>query len=158
MTGLTQETAEPLQVQNYGIGGHYSPHWDHVIKRHIQFDGPGNRIATVLLYVSINITLNDCFNKLSSLKLSDVEKGGATAFPYLKLLIDVQKGSAAFWYNLKPSGQGDYETRHAGCPVLLGSKWVANKWIREHGQEFRRPCVPENFVEDYEEIFHRGLI
>ncbi len=53
---------------------------------------------------------------------------------------------------------GDYTTRHAGrflfslliflcihffllaCPVLIGNKWVANKWIHERGQEFRRPC------------------
>ena len=26
------------------------------------------------------------------------------------------------------------------CPVLLGNKWVANKWIHEGGQEFRRRC------------------
>lgn len=24
--------------------------------------------------------------------------------------------------------------------MLVGVKWVANKWIREIGQEFRRPC------------------
>jgi hypothetical protein len=56
------------------------------------------------------------------------------------------------------SFSGDYTTRHAGrfthplffflyvfyfwlaCPVLIGNKWVANKWIHERGQEFRRPC------------------
>jgi prolyl 4-hydroxylase len=27
-----------------------------------------------------------------------------------------------------------------GCPVLIGNKWIANKWIHEYGQEFRRPC------------------
>lgn len=38
------------------------------------------------------------------------------------------------------SGEGDLRTRHAACPVLLGIKWVSNKWIHEAGQEFRRPC------------------
>ena len=33
------------------------------------------------------------------------------------------QGDAAFWWNLKKSGEGDMLTRHAGCPVLVGSKW-----------------------------------
>lgn len=28
MTGLSMDTAEELQVVNYGIGGHYEPHFD----------------------------------------------------------------------------------------------------------------------------------
>lgn len=86
-----------------------------------------------------------------------MESGGATVFPYIKVKIPARKAAIAFWYNLKASGQGDYFTKHAGCPVLLGSKWVANRWIREHGQEFRRPCVPEEFVETYEESYYQDL-
>jgi prolyl 4-hydroxylase len=53
MTGLSVETAEQLQTQNYGIGGHYVPHWDFRIKTEINFEGgTGNRIATVLFYVN----------------------------------------------------------------------------------------------------------
>lgn len=33
------------------------------------------------------------------------------------------QGTAVFWYNLFKSGEGDYRTRHAACPVLVGNKW-----------------------------------
>lgn len=33
------------------------------------------------------------------------------------------QGTAVFWYNLFASGEGDYSTRHAACPVLVGNKW-----------------------------------
>ena len=92
---------------------------------------------------------------MSIYQLSNVEKEGATSFHHLKVKILPRKGAAAFWYNIKRNGEGDYFTKHAGCPVLLGSKWVANKWIREHGQEFRRPCLPENFVEEDEDLLYK---
>ncbi|XP_005949289.1 prolyl 4-hydroxylase subunit alpha-2 isoform X3 [Astatotilapia calliptera] len=125
ITGLTVETAELLQVANYGVGGQYEPHFD--FSRKDEPDafkrlGTGNRLATYLNY------------------MSDVEAGGATVFPDFGAVIWPRKGTSVFWYNLFRSGEGDYRTRHAACPVLVGSKWVSNKWIHERGQEFRRPC------------------
>lgn len=82
--------------------------------------------------------------------MSDVTKGGETVFPYVKVRVPARKGTAAFWYNLRSSGDDNYYTRHAACPVLLGNKWVANKWIYEAGQEFRRPCEPNDDEETVE--------
>ena len=33
------------------------------------------------------------------------------------------QGTAAFWFNLLKSGESDGTTRHAGCPVIVGTKW-----------------------------------
>ncbi|EFX85916.1 hypothetical protein DAPPUDRAFT_45616 [Daphnia pulex] len=125
ITGLDMSTAEDLQVVNYGIGGHYEPHFDYARTETTEAFkelGWGNRIATWLFY------------------MSDVEAGGATVFPPTGAAVWPRKGSAAFWYNLYPNGKGNELTRHAACPVLSGSKWVSNRWIHEHRQEFRRPC------------------
>lgn len=124
VTGLTMDTAEELQIVNYGIAGHYEPHYDFARGNEDRFTslGTGNRIATFLAY------------------MSNVEAGGGTVFTQVGTTLFPSKGDAAFWWNLKRSGDGDDSTRHAGCPVLVGSKWVANKWIHERGQEFRRRC------------------
>lgn len=125
ITGLDISTAEDLQVANYGVGGQYEPHFDFGRKDEpdaFEELGTGNRIATWLLY------------------MSDVQAGGATVFTDIGAAVQPKKGSAVFWFNLYPSGEGDYRTRHAACPVLLGNKWVSNKWIHERGQEFRRRC------------------
>lgn len=124
VTGLDMATAEELQIANYGIGGQYEPHFDFARKEEKAFQalGTGNRIATLMFYIS------------------DVQAGGATVFPHLGLKIFPEKGKSVFWYNLYKNGEGIYNTRHAACPVLVGSKWVSNKWIHERGQEFRRPC------------------
>uniref|UniRef100_A0A069DMS4 procollagen-proline 4-dioxygenase n=1 Tax=Clytia hemisphaerica TaxID=252671 RepID=A0A069DMS4_9CNID len=123
---LDMRYSESLQVQNYGLAGQYEPHFDHsTVRTPKQFkELGGNRIATMLLY------------------MSEVERGGATIFVNTGpgVAIWPEKGAGVFWYNLLRNGDGDKKTRHAGCPVLVGHKWVSNLWIHEHGQEFRRQC------------------
>ncbi|KAL1378717.1 hypothetical protein pipiens_015402 [Culex pipiens pipiens] len=121
--GLREPSYEMLQVNNYGLGGFYSIHYDWSASANpFPNKGLGNRIATLMFY------------------LSDVQEGGSTVFPRLNLAVRPRKGTAIFWYNLHRNGKGDKKTLHAACPVLIGSKWVANKWIHEHHQEFVRPC------------------
>ncbi|XP_048758000.2 prolyl 4-hydroxylase subunit alpha-1-like isoform X1 [Ostrea edulis] len=125
VSSLNVETAEELQIANYGLGGQYEPHFDFARKEEksaFRDLGSGNRIATWLTY------------------MTDVDAGGATVFPYIGVKLFPEKGAAAFWYNLYRNGDGIYNTRHAACPVLVGQKWVSNKWIHERGQEFKRPC------------------
>ncbi|XP_068152598.1 LOW QUALITY PROTEIN: prolyl 4-hydroxylase subunit alpha-1 [Drosophila tropicalis] len=121
-TGLDMTYCEQLQVANYGVGGHYEPHWDFFRNPDHYPVEEGNRIATAIYY------------------LSEVEQGGATAFPFLNFAVRPQLGNVLFWYNLHRSSDMDYRTKHAGCPVLKGSKWIGNVWIHEVTQTFARPC------------------
>ncbi|XP_076451239.1 prolyl 4-hydroxylase subunit alpha-3-like [Babylonia areolata] len=133
MTGLEVDQSPPVgpcseafQIVNYGLGGHYDVHMDPFDSWALE-DGAGEygeRLATFLIY------------------LSDVEKGGNTVFVHSRISVAPRKGKALFWYNFDPKLQKDFNTSHAGCPVMVGQKWIANKWIWAQGNEFRRPCGP----------------
>ena len=114
-TGLNpyerEDGCEMYQVGNYPIGGHYSPHFDYLQNS----AGPiGDRIATVLLY------------------LNDVEQGGATVFPELKVRVEATKGAGLFWFNIHKNETENPLTLHGGCPVIRGEKWVSNKVFAYH--------------------------
>lgn len=122
--------AEHYQLANYGVGGQYVAHHDFLAdiysdpnRKIDDFERTsGDRIATLMFY------------------LSDVEEGGATVFPHLGVRLTPKKGNAAFWWNLNSDGEGEQLTKHGGCPVLYGSKWIANKWFRSNSNVFRLPC------------------
>ncbi|KAI0236972.1 Prolyl 4-hydroxylase subunit alpha-1 [Lamellibrachia satsuma] len=124
LSNLTLNTVEELQVLNYGIGGHYEPHYDFARKteRGTFEEWRGNRVATVIYY------------------MTDIPAGGGTVFTNIGVRLTAEKGACAIWYNLRRNGEGDMKTRHAACPVLVGQKWVCNKWFHERGQEFSRGC------------------
>ena len=98
-----EDATEPLQVVNYGIGGHYEPHVDFFVGHNTTELLQGDRVATMLFYLG-----------------GDKVVGGATVFPYLNLAVRPQAGTALFWYNTHrgraEGGGGDAATLHAGCP------------------------------------------
>ena len=63
-----------------------------------------------------------------------------TTFPLLGIKAEAKKGSAIFWINLVPYGKTNKLTYHGGCPVLVGSKWITNKWIYYNNQFSKFPC------------------
>lgn len=146
---VNMEGAEHLQVVNYGLGGFYGPHLDSARSfleqhagapqtnegaRQAPVAGPdeseapvatlrhNDRLATVLIY------------------LNQVAAGGATVFPKLNLTVEPVERSAVVWFNIHPRGHSDERTLHTGCPVLLGSKWIATKWPRERSNRLLARC------------------
>ncbi|KAM7362133.1 prolyl 4-hydroxylase subunit alpha-1-like [Cochliomyia hominivorax] len=124
ITGFDMTNSELFQIVNYGIGGHFAEHYDffNATETNEVIGNRGDRLATILFY------------------LTDVERGGATVFPNIKMSIFPRKGSALMWYNLNNKLEPDVLTLHAACPVLMGSKWICTKWIRSMDQMFIRPC------------------
>jgi len=103
----TKGQAKNVYVANYGMGGSTDLHID---------DMTGVMIATVVMI------------------LEAPRAGGATVWPFAGISVFPRTGSAILWYNLSRDGELDPFTFHKGCSVILGNKWIGNKWIIANGQ------------------------
>ncbi|CAN0514237.1 unnamed protein product, partial [Ectocarpus sp. 8 AP-2014] len=57
--------------------------------------------------------------------------GGGTTFSSSDVFINGKKGQAAFFSYLGPDNKTDKgRTRHSGCPIIEGTKWIATLWMR----------------------------
>merc|ERR1739838_850816 len=104
--------SELYQVANYGIAGQYDVHIDQVMMS----NDASSRLQKREVF---NIYAGDRLATIMGY-LSDVPLGGNTVFPTI--------------------GGYDWRVRHGGCPVMVGSKWITNKWIRANSQMWKRPC------------------
>ena len=70
--------------------------------------------------------------------LNDVEEGGETWFPKLGVKIKPKPGKAALWHNLNKSQTACHPmSEHAGTPVIKGTKWAINVWIRQRPEKIQ---------------------
>jgi hypothetical protein len=114
ITGLNMhpDGQEGFMVIQYGKNDQYTPHCDGLC------DGTkyrkGGRVATAILYC----------------KVADV--GGGTTFTQSDIFLKPSKGMVTFFSYKGPDGtMDDGLTRHSGCPVLEGEKWITTAWMRE---------------------------
>jgi prolyl 4-hydroxylase len=117
VTNLPAENMESLHIVKYDVGGEYKVHQDFFHPNTDYYDVEvakgGQRIISVLIY------LNDDF------------KGGETDFPKWGRTIKPEKNKLVIWKNVKDNGELEYDSLHAGLPVIEGTKYIGIIWIRK---------------------------
>ena len=124
ITGFKRGDQEALQVLRYEHNQKYDAHHDYFDP---SFYGKQstNRAMTAFLY------------------LDTVEEGGETWFPRANggpypsnyhacdagLRLKPVKGSAVFFYDMRPDLSLDEFSLHGGCPVKKGTKWGGTLWL-----------------------------
>mmetsp|Transcript_8247 Transcript_8247/g.12638 ORF Transcript_8247/g.12638 Transcript_8247/m.12638 type:complete len:442 (-) Transcript_8247:110-1435(-) len=119
ITGIPEQNSEFLQLLKYEVGQYYKTHHDYIGH---QLQRPqGVRLITVFLY------------------LNDVEAGGGTDFPDLKLTVQPKRGSALIWPSVldEDPNKKDGRTMHQALAVEKGTKFGANAWL--HMRDFKTP-------------------
>lgn len=114
--------AESLQVVHYAETQEYKAHFDaydlSTDKGRNRTAKGGQRLVTALMY------------------LNEVDFGGATGFPKLKIEVDPVPGRMVLFHNIKPGGNDRHrKSLHGGLPVIAGEKWACNLWFREHAYQ-----------------------
>lgn len=116
LTGKPPGHCELPQVGRYLASQQYHEHYDAFDLdtddgRRVAEKG-GQRTATVLVY------------------LNDVERGGETRFPALKLDVRPQRGKAVVFFPATVDGRLDRRLLHAALPAV-DVKYVSQVWVRQ---------------------------
>ena len=111
---------EAPSLLSYEVGQEFGLHFDFldptVPAMRSEMEAIGQRIATFLVY------------------LNDDYQGGETHFPDAGLRFKGRTGDGLLFYNLRPDGEPDIRSRHAGLPPTRGRKWLLSQWIRNKPQ------------------------
>lgn len=117
-TNLPIENQEQIHIVKYNNGGEYKQHHDflHPNTDYYEFHTKrgGQRRYSCLFY------LNDDFD------------GGETDFPKINYRVIPELGKLVVWKNLNDDLSLNYDSLHAGLPVINGEKWICIIWVREN--------------------------
>ena len=117
-TNLPIENQEDLHIVKYNIGGQYKNHHDFFHPGEEYYDevtkNGGQRAFSCLIY------LNDDFT------------GGETCFPNKDITIKPELGKMIIWININEDNSLNYDSLHAGLPVISGEKLICIVWVREY--------------------------
>lgn len=117
-TNLPIENQEVIHIVKYNIGGEYKEHHDFFHPNTDYFEENiqrgGQRIYSCLFY------LNDNF------------MGGETDFPKVNHKVKPEVGKLVMWKNLNDDLSLNYNSLHAGLPIIEGEKWICIVWVREN--------------------------
>ena len=118
-TNMPIENQENVHIVHYGIGGEYKEHHDFFHSTSGEYNSHvargGQRKYSLLFY------LNEGF------------KGGETRFVRKNITVTANTGKLLMWSNMKEDGHHlEYDSKHAGLPVIEGEKWIAIVWVRQY--------------------------
>eukprot|EP01043_Picozoa_sp_COSAG02_P058979 COSAG02_NODE_7433_length_3015_cov_4.222565_2_plen_576_part_00 len=171
---LPESHGEPLQVIRYKEGEKYGNHHDYFDPElykeqpgilEMIADGDRQRLATLLWYLSVPAAGGEThFPRAGGLSNPPVElppcafqhwkDGSGDKHPLRGVKVEPVRGMATLFYSLRPDGQLDPFSLHAGCPPHLPggtpadepaqaeavgalTKWATNKWF------WTQPWVPQ---------------
>jgi prolyl 4-hydroxylase len=116
-TNTPIENQEAVHIVKYKKNGEYKTHHDFFHPNTDYYEETtkrgGNRTHSCLIYLNDNFT------------------GGETEFPKLNTKIHPEMGKLIIWTNMNSDGSLNYDSLHAGLPVIEGEKWILIVWIRE---------------------------
>ncbi len=115
--GIPPERIEPFSVLRYRTGHRYAEHVDYFDAARLEEyarsgDPGGQRVGTFLIY------------------LRAPEAGGETHYPETGLKVRGREGLGVWHGNVRSDGQPDPRSRHEGCPIERGEKWLLRTAIR----------------------------
>jgi len=153
LTRVPASHNEAVQLLRYNEGTYYHGHMDwtelelYPDQRDVWLEshfGYQDRLATVFWYLNdVDEGGETVFPKHGQPICKIEERGGPHTMhcagahdPDMAscdhgLKVTPRQGTVVLWYNFHPSGRGDRNSLHAGCPVgKNATKWSANKWVR----------------------------